>query len=113
MTSSGDAGPRVNQAHFTVSQKNKVLANAEVFNRQNDAERRTFDEIFHKRMFNSYIYKESNVYDRTIAEYKTTGMGQLLESDKGIGDRGIKGFIAETAKTGCEKIFIRKMGAEI
>jgi hypothetical protein len=26
MTSSGDAGPRVNQAHFTVSQKNKVLA---------------------------------------------------------------------------------------
>lgn len=28
----------------------------------NEAERRTFDEILMKRMFNSLIYKESNVY---------------------------------------------------
>ena len=43
----------------------KVLKDAEVFNhRKNDAARLTFDDIFHKRFFNSYIVKESNKYDR-------------------------------------------------
>lgn len=41
-----------------------IFASAEVFNRQNDAERRTMEDIFWKRMFGSYIYKEKNVYDR-------------------------------------------------
>jgi gliding motility associated protien GldN len=59
----------------------KLLASAETFNRQNDAERRTFDDIFQKRLFNSYIYKESNVYDRTIGDYKT-GIATLYESEK-------------------------------
>lgn len=57
-----------------------VFANAEVFNRKNDAERRTFEDIFWKRDFASYITKEANVYDRNIAEYKT-GMDALLESE--------------------------------
>ena len=38
-----------------------VLARAEVFNRKNGAERRTYDDIFWKRMFSSYVYKEENV----------------------------------------------------
>ncbi len=59
----------------------KLLAMNETFNRQNDAERRTFDDIFQKRMFNSYIYKEANVYDRTIGDYKT-GIATLYESEK-------------------------------
>ena len=60
-----------------------VFANFDVFNRQNDAERRTFEDIFWKRMFNSYIYKESNVYDRQIIEYKETEpLGLLLEADR-------------------------------
>jgi gliding motility associated protien GldN len=59
----------------------KLLAGAETFNRQNDAERRTFDDIFQKRLFNSYIYKEANVYDRTIGDYKT-GIATLYESEK-------------------------------
>ena len=59
----------------------KLLAGAETFNRQNDAERRTFDDIFQKRLFNSYIYKEANVYDRTIGDYKT-GIYTLYESEK-------------------------------
>ena len=59
----------------------KLLASAETFNRQNDAERRTFDDIFQKRLFNSYIYKEANVYDRTIGDYKT-GIATLYESEK-------------------------------
>ena len=37
---------------------------------ENDTERRTFDDVFHKRMFNSYIIKESNVYNRRIEDYK-------------------------------------------
>jgi gliding motility associated protien GldN len=59
----------------------KLLANAEVFNRENDAERRSFDEIFQKRLFGSYIYKETNVYDRRIEDYKT-GISALLEAEK-------------------------------
>jgi gliding motility associated protien GldN len=58
-----------------------VLAKAEVFNRNNDAERRTYDDIFWKRMFDSYIYKEKNVYDRTILQY-ATGLDALLESER-------------------------------
>ena len=57
-----------------------VFANQDVFMRHNDAERRTFDDIFWKRMFSSYIRKESNVYDRGIYDYKT-GLDLLLESD--------------------------------
>lgn len=58
-----------------------VFANHEIFNRENDSERRTYEDLFWKRMFNSYIRKESNVYDRTIMEY-TKGLDQLLESER-------------------------------
>lgn len=58
-----------------------IFANNEVFNRSNDAERRTFDDIFWKRKFSSYIYKESNVYERKISEYKSS-LDALLEADK-------------------------------
>jgi gliding motility associated protien GldN len=58
-----------------------VFVNYEAFNRHNDSERRTFDDIFWKRMFSSYIQKESNVYDRMILHYKQ-GMDILLEGEK-------------------------------
>jgi gliding motility associated protien GldN len=58
-----------------------ILAHAEVFNRFNDAARRTYDEVFMKRFFNSYIYKEENVYDRRIAEY-AQGLDALLEAER-------------------------------
>ena len=57
------------------------FAKHEVYNVRNDAERRTYDDIFWKRYFNSYIEKESNVYDRRIDSY-TKGIDALLESDK-------------------------------
>ncbi len=57
-----------------------VLANYDVFNRQNDAEKRTFDDIFWKRLFNSYITKRSNVYDRNNKDY-LKGLDLILESD--------------------------------
>ena len=58
-----------------------IFASAEVFNRYNDAERRTLEDIFWKRMFGSYVYKEKNVYDRQIQDYKQ-GIDQLLEAER-------------------------------
>ncbi|HMU15189.1 MAG: gliding motility protein GldN [Bacteroidetes bacterium] len=57
-----------------------VLVNWEVFNRQNDAERRSFDHVFWTRQFNSTIIKESNVYNRVLADVKT-GINGVLESE--------------------------------
>lgn len=52
-----------------------------VYNFHNNSARLTFDQLFHLRQFNSTIYKEENVYDRTIADYKrNSAMDQLLES---------------------------------
>lgn len=57
-----------------------VFANYDVFNRQNEAEKRTYEDIFWKRMFSSYIYKRSNVYDRNNRMY-LKGLDLILESD--------------------------------
>jgi gliding motility associated protien GldN len=59
----------------------KELAKYDVFNRQNPQERRSFDDIFWKRQFSSYIIQEENVYNRAINEYKK-GMDALLESNR-------------------------------
>ena len=59
----------------------EIFAKAEVYNTKNDAERRTLDDIFWKRMFSSYVHKESNVYDRYINSY-SAGIDALLESDR-------------------------------
>ncbi len=59
----------------------KIFAQKDVFNRWNDAERRTFDDVFWKRVFGSYIYKENNVYDRKIIQY-AKGLDGLLEAER-------------------------------
>ena len=41
----------------------------------------SLDEVFEKRIFSSFIHKESNVYNRMVIEYKQ-GIDALLESDK-------------------------------
>lgn len=58
-----------------------VFAKAEVFNRNNSAARKTYDDIFWKRMFTSYVYKEDNVYDRRISDY-ATGIDALMEAER-------------------------------
>jgi gliding motility associated protien GldN len=58
-----------------------LFAKYDVFNRWNDAERRSFDDMFWKRTFGSYIYKESNVYDRRIIQY-AKGLDGLLEAER-------------------------------
>ena len=61
-----------------------LLARNEVFNPQND-QRMSFDDLFQKRMFSSYITKESNVYsdgnDRSFNNY-CSGLDLLMESDR-------------------------------
>jgi gliding motility associated protien GldN len=59
-----------------------LLAQNEQFNLQNGvAGRLSYDDVFMKRMFASYIYKSENVYDRAINEYES-GVGALLEAEK-------------------------------
>ncbi|TRX61579.1 gliding motility protein GldN [Carboxylicivirga sp. M1479] len=59
-----------------------LFARHEVFNPRNDAQRRTFDDIFIKRYFGSYIYKEANVYDNRRIEDYTAGMEAMMESER-------------------------------
>ncbi len=58
-----------------------IFSSVAVFNEHNDAERKTLDDVFWKRMFGSYIYKIDNVYNRQVADY-TQGMDQLFEAEK-------------------------------
>lgn len=58
-----------------------VFQNNWVFNASNGAERRSFEEIFQKRRFSSFIHKEDNVYDRPIASY-ALGIDALLEAER-------------------------------
>jgi len=60
-----------------------VLANTDAYNNFNDAQRITYDDLFWKRNFDSYIIRISNVWDnRAIYEYTFTGLQTLLESEK-------------------------------
>lgn len=60
-----------------------VLANTDAYNNFNDAQRITYDDLFWKRNFDSYIIRISNVLDnRLISEYTFTGLGTLLESER-------------------------------
>lgn len=60
----------------------RILANHEVFNPSNDAERKTFDDIFFKRRFSSFAIQESNVYDdRTVSLYRQ-GIHAMQEAER-------------------------------
>ena len=57
-----------------------VFQNHKVYNPRNDAMSMSFDDLFWKRQFSSYITKESNVANRSINSYKD-GIDALLESE--------------------------------
>lgn len=59
----------------------KYLAKYRVFNPKNISDYSTFDDVFTRREFGSYIVKETNVYDRYITDY-CRGVDALLESDR-------------------------------
>ena len=59
-----------------------ALSTSVVFNFNNNTQRLTFDQLFHLRKFTSVVYKEDNVYDRAIKDYKrNSSMDQLLEAN--------------------------------
>jgi len=58
-----------------------LMAKTPVFNEKNDAEWRTFDDIFWKRQFNSRIIMQSNVFNRAISAY-AKGNDALFEGEK-------------------------------
>ncbi|MDI9538035.1 gliding motility protein GldN [Xiashengella succiniciproducens] len=59
-----------------------LLARYEVFNAGNDAQRRSFDDIFIKRYFGSYIVQEANMYDNRSIESYAVGVDARLESER-------------------------------
>lgn len=58
------------------------FVNAPVFNRRNDAQRLSYDDLFIRRFYNSTIYKATNVNDLRISEYITNEMDALLEAQR-------------------------------
>jgi gliding motility associated protien GldN len=59
-----------------------LLATNLTLNPFNDARQQSFDDVFIKRMFNSYIVKESNMYNnRDISDY-LVGKEAMLESKR-------------------------------
>jgi len=58
-----------------------VFANSEVYNSFNDAQRRTYEDLFQKRYFSSYIVKEDNSFNRMIVSY-ARGLDALAESER-------------------------------
>ncbi len=60
----------------------EILASHEVFNAQNTARNLSFDDVFLKRKFNSYIVKEENIYNnREISQYLGS-KDAMMESKK-------------------------------
>lgn len=58
-----------------------ILVNKEVVNRNNDATGLSYDDVFIKRIFASYIVKQSNPEDLRIKDYKE-GIDRLYESER-------------------------------
>lgn len=60
----------------------KILSREKAFNMfNNDSTPMTWEDLFEMRFFASYIYKESNVYDRKIDDY-LSGLDLLMEAGK-------------------------------
>lgn len=70
--------------HIYYDELRPYLAQQEVFNVRNNAQRPSFDDVLTwKREFSSYIYAEQNVYnDRWISDYILNARDQRIESDK-------------------------------
>ncbi|SEM97971.1 gliding motility associated protien GldN [bacterium A37T11] len=58
-----------------------ILVNKEVSTRNNDATGLSFDDVFIKRLFSSYIVKESNPEDLRVRDY-ASGIDRLYESER-------------------------------
>lgn len=59
-----------------------ILVNKEVASRHNDAGSLSFDDVFIRRLFSSYIVKESNPEDLRIKDYIANGVERLYEAER-------------------------------
>lgn len=59
----------------------QVLVNANAYDENNDVVERSYDDIFIQRYFDSYVIRESNVYNRSIAEY-AADLDAVIESQR-------------------------------
>jgi len=59
-----------------------MLAKNQAFNFSNDAKRMSFDDLFIKRYFNSYIVQESNVFNNRAINQYLSGKNAMLESKR-------------------------------
>lgn len=57
----------------------QVLVNANAYDQNNDVAERSYDDVFIQRYFDSYVTRESNVYNRQISDY-LTGEDAIYES---------------------------------
>jgi gliding motility associated protien GldN len=79
----GDKGIMVpkNGPWFYFPEVRYALINKEVFNRNNESARLTFDDLFMKRYFSSHIVKAANVYNRSLLAAGYKGLDLLLEAE--------------------------------
>jgi len=59
-----------------------IFVNKEVTSRNNDATGLSYDDMFIKRLFSSYIVKQSNPEDLRIRDYIDNGVDRLTESER-------------------------------
>lgn len=59
-----------------------IFASQAIYNPNNQSQEMTYDDFFLKRMFDGYIFKESNVYNNRLIQMYATGLDVLLESEK-------------------------------
>lgn len=84
MVRKGDDGPMLPERLFWVPYDDnlrKVLVNTPFYNRNNAAMQLSYDDVFVKRVFDSYIIREDNMYDRNVNTY-ATGVDALNESER-------------------------------
>ena len=58
-----------------------IFNNYDVFNMHNGAQEMTFDQLFQMRMFQGYVVKEDNVYNRGVSP-TWKGVDALMESER-------------------------------
>lgn len=78
----GDPATKVKLFWVYYPAARRILANHEVFNPHNDAERRTFDDMLVKRFFSSYIIQESNTFNNRMINEYTVGIDSMIEAEK-------------------------------
>ncbi len=59
-----------------------IFASQAIYNDKNQSQELTYDDFFLKRMFDGYVFKESNAYNNRLIQEYSTGLDVLLESER-------------------------------